>query len=195
VYTLYLKQRDWSRILSVFHLLIALILVFDLLHLHPVDKKDWIFFFVFFMAGILLFITGLFTKKILKSLSKNLNVLLFESGVMLCAAIYFWSRGVSLVAFSHGVLAGVIVLFWIYLKRREKGEIIVVSETNITLPGLSGDRIIEWNELTNLIKKHDLLTIDFKNNKLLQVQIINDDEINENEFNRFCRDQLSKQNK
>ncbi|HEY1871020.1 MAG TPA: hypothetical protein VGG71_08175, partial [Chitinophagaceae bacterium] len=63
------------------------------------------------------------------------------------------------------------------------------------LPGLSGDRLIEWNELTNVIKKHDLLTIDFKSNKLLQVQIINDDDINEEEFNLFCREQLIKQNK
>ena len=100
-----------------------------------------------------------------------------------------------MVAFSHGVLAGVIVLFWIYLKRRENGEVIVISETNITLPGLSGDRVVEWNELTNLVKKHDLLTLDFKNNKLLQVEIINGDDINENEFNQFCSGQLGKQNK
>lgn len=180
--------------MSVFHLLIALIFIFDLLHVRLVDKKDWAFFIVFVVASISLVVAGLFTKRILQRLPGHLNLLLLESGLMLCAAIYFWSKGVSLVAFSHGVLAGVIVLFWIYLKRRENGEVIVVSETNITLPGLSGERIIEWNELTNVIKKHDLLTIDFKNNKLLQVQIVNDD-IDENEFNPFCREQLNKQNK
>lgn len=195
MYTLHLKQKEWSKVLSVFHLLIALIFIFDLLHVHPADKKDWTFFIVFSVASIFLLIAGLFTKKILQNLSKHLNLLLLESGLMLCAAIYFWSKGVSLVAFSHGVLAGVIVLFWIYLKRRENGEVIVISETNITLPGLSGDRIVEWNELTNLVKKHDLLTLDFKNNKLLQVEIINGDDINENEFNQFCRGQLGKQNK
>jgi hypothetical protein len=195
VYTLHLKQKDWLKVLSVFHLLIALIFIFDLLHVRLADKKDWIFFIAFIIASIALIVGGLFAKRILQRLFQHLNLLLLESGLMLCAAIYFWSKGVSLVAFSHGVLAGVIVLFWIYLKRRENGEVIVVSETNITLPGLSGDRLIEWNELTNVIKKHDLLTIDFKSNKLLQVQIINDDDINEEEFNLFCREQLIKQNK
>jgi hypothetical protein len=136
---------------------------------------------------------GVLQKKLLTSLSKHLSVLLFESAVILGGAIYFWSKGASLVAFSHGILAGVIILFWIYLKRREGGERIIISEANIILPGLSGERIIEWNELTNVIKKYDLLTIDFKNNKLLQVEIVNADHVNEEEFNHFCRQQLAKE--
>lgn len=100
-----------------------------------------------------------------------------------------------MVAVSHGILAGVIILFWIYLKKREFGETIVISETKIILPGLSGNRLVEWNELTNVIKKYDLLTIDFKNNKLLQVQVINTDLIDDGEFNQFCQQRLSVRNK
>ena len=121
----------------------------------------------------------------------HLSLLLFESVLILFGAIYFWAKGASLVAVSHGILAGVIILFWIYLKKREYGETIVISETKIILPGLSGDRLVEWNELTNVIKKYDLLTIDFKNNKLLQVQVINTDLIDDSQFNEFCRQQLA----
>jgi len=138
---------------------------------------------------------GLLQKKLLNNLSQHLSLLLFESAIILAGAIYFWSKGASLVAFSHGILAGVIILFWIYVKRREGGERIVISEMNIILPGLSGDRIVEWNELINVVKKYDLLTIDFKNNKLLQVEIINADHINENEFNQYCGQQLAEKNK
>jgi hypothetical protein len=159
---------------------------------HNQAKKDWIFSGVYLIASIFLFITAAFHKKLLQNLSKHLSLLLFESALILIGAIYFWSKGASLVAFSHGILAGVIVLFWIYLKKREHGERITVSEVNIILPGLSGDRIVDWKELTNVIKKYDLLTFDFKNNKLLQVQVINADETNEDEFNKFCRKQLTK---
>ena len=57
---------------------------------------------------------------------------------------------------------------------------------------MNKQRIIEWNELTNVIKRDDLLTLDFKNNRLLQVQILNADDISENEFNQFCLQQLNK---
>jgi hypothetical protein len=190
VYTLDIKRKDRLKILSAFHILIALIFLFDLSHTHMDGKKDWIFSAVYFISGIFLLIVGIFNKKFLTSLSKHLALLLFEFMLIISGAIYYWSKGASLVAVSHALLAGAIVLFWIYLKKRENGEKIIISEIDIILPGLAGDRIIEWNQLANVIKKHDLLTIDFKNNKLLQVQVINTDHIDEDEFNQFCQQQL-----
>lgn len=191
MYTFQLKQRDWSKVLSAFHILIGLILVYDLTHVTEEGKKDWIFSTVYVIAALFLVLAGIFNRKLIPSLSKHLNLLLFQSFLVISGAIYFWSKGASLVAVSHAILAGAIVLFWIYLKKREDGEKIVVSERNIILPGLSADRLIEWNQLSNVIKKHDLLTIDFKNNKLLQVQVINADHIDEDEFNEFCQQQLA----
>jgi uncharacterized membrane protein len=52
-------------------------------------------------------------------------------------------------------------------------------------------RRIEWSELNNIILKDGLLTIDFKNDKLLQSEIIESSAgLNEQEFNEFCRQQL-----
>lgn len=195
MYTFQVKQKDRTKILSAFHLLIALILILDLSHVHGEEVKDWGVFGIYSLVCIFLFIIVIFQRKILQNVSKHLVLLLFEAAVILCGAIYFWSKGASLVAFSHGILAGAIILFWIYLKKRESGEKIIVSEANIILPGLAGDRIVEWNELANVIKRYDLLTIDFKNNKLFQVQVIPFDPVNDNEFNQFCQQQLSVQNK
>jgi hypothetical protein len=55
-------------------------------------------------------------------------------------------------------------------------------------------KTIKWEELNNLVLKDGLLTIDFKNNKLLQQEIINDENdygINEKEFNAFCREMIN----
>ncbi|UAY50954.1 hypothetical protein [Ferruginibacter albus] len=51
-------------------------------------------------------------------------------------------------------------------------------------------KIISWNELDNVVLKDGLLTIDFKNNKLLQAEIegVADEEL----FNAFCREQLKR---
>ena len=193
MYTFQLKQRDWSKILSAFHILISLILIYDLSHVMEEGKKDWIFSSVYAIAAVFMLLAGIFNRKFIPSMAKHLNLLLFQSILIISGAVYFWSKGASLVAVSHAILAGAIVLFWIYLKKREDGEKIVVSERNIVLPGLSGDRVIEWSQLGNVIKKHDLLTLDFKNNKLLQVQVINADHISEDEFNQFCQQQLAVQ--
>jgi hypothetical protein len=48
----------------------------------------------------------------------------------------------------------------------------------------------KWNELKNVILKDDMLTMDFKNNKLMQAEIVNAD-IDESEFNAFAKKQLS----
>jgi hypothetical protein len=169
----------------------ALILILDVSHVHENEKKDWVFLTAYIIAIVFLFVAVIFQKRILSSLARHVSLLLFESACIFCGAIYFWAKGTSLVAFSHGVLAGAIILFWIYLKKRIDGETIILSENHIVVPGLSGDRIIEWNELSNAIKKYDVLTFDFKNNKLLQVQVINEESINEDEFNLFCRYQLT----
>jgi hypothetical protein len=53
-------------------------------------------------------------------------------------------------------------------------------------------RKIGWNELNNVLIKDGLLTIYFKNDKLLQNETEGDDNFNEKEFNEFCRQQLTK---
>ncbi|HET9826635.1 MAG TPA: hypothetical protein VFP87_14945 [Chitinophagaceae bacterium] len=193
MYTFQLKQRDWAKILSALHILVALFFVFDLSHVQEQGKRDWIFSSVYAIAAGFLFLVGIFNQKFVTRLSRHVTLLLFDSVLIIGGAIYFWSKGASLVAGSHAILAGTIILFWIYLKKRGDGEKITVSDRNIILPSFSADRIVEWGQLSNVVKRHDLLTIDFKNNKLLQVRVINADHIDEDEFNQFCQEQLDLQ--
>jgi len=47
-----------------------------------------------------------------------------------------------------------------------------------------------WNDLNNVILKDGILTLDFKNNKLLQAEIEKMQDINEAVFNSFAQSQL-----
>jgi hypothetical protein len=53
---------------------------------------------------------------------------------------------------------------------------------------------IPWNALQSVILKDGLLTLDFKNNRILQREVLDDDspEADEDEFNAWCREQLGK---
>ena len=69
--------------------------------------------------------------------------------------------------------------------------IIIFSKDSIFYPSFPPRRI-SWNKLNNALLKDGLLTIDFKNNKLMQ-QFIDEKStmINEKEFNDFCKQQLN----
>ncbi len=176
--------------MSVFHLLIALILVFDISHVRETAPKDWLFTGMAGGVAVLLATLSVFHRRLLTTAARQLGLLWLESFIVLTGAIYFWSRGASLVAFSHGLAAGVIILFGIYLRRKFRGETITVSDKEILIPGLSASRTINWNELNNVVKRADLLTIDFRSNKLFQVEIENDHLVNDDEFNQYCHARL-----
>jgi hypothetical protein len=54
-------------------------------------------------------------------------------------------------------------------------------------------KIIKWQDLNNLILKDGLLTIDFKNDRIIQqYPELKMNAVNEAEFNDFCRQQLNK---
>jgi hypothetical protein len=56
-------------------------------------------------------------------------------------------------------------------------------------------KLYPWAEINNMLIKDDYITIDFKNNKLIQKQINEPvTEAIQNEFNAFCAEQLAKNN-
>ncbi|KAA9038486.1 hypothetical protein FW778_13060 [Ginsengibacter hankyongi] len=50
----------------------------------------------------------------------------------------------------------------------------------------------QWNQLSNVVLRDDILTLDFNNNKLIQSEIENGKNVNEIEFNEFAQQQLVK---
>ena len=89
----------------------------------------------------------------------------------------------------YGIVVINIVLYIFQFISSRKLEI-QFAEANITFPSYP-IKTFHWKELNNVILKDGILTIDFKNNKLIQ-QTIDESSIviNEKEFNEFCLEQL-----
>jgi hypothetical protein len=83
-------------------------------------------------------------------------------------------------------------LYFLYGFATRRFKIILSSE-EILIPSLLKG-VTKWNDLNNVILKDGILTIDYKTNKLLQNEIEEDDFINEQEFNDFCKQQLKGNN-
>ena len=75
------------------------------------------------------------------------------------------------------------------VQKRELG----FSKNFIQENGFFGKKI-NWNELNRVVSKDDILTIDFKNNKLIQVYTDNEEddeyEVGSDEFNAYCQNRI-----
>jgi hypothetical protein len=92
----------------------------------------------------------------------------------------FW--WIALLIFFLGTL---------YLVAKRPLHVTVIKE-NIIYPSFPRKNL-SWPELNNIILKDGLLTIDLKNNRLIQ-QSVDESKtsINEKDFNDFCNEQLNK---
>ena len=63
-----------------------------------------------------------------------------------------------------------------------------INEQLIVLQNGIFGKSYNWSEFSNVILKDELLTLDFKNNRLIQLVVdVNFTPVNEIEFNEFCR--------
>ena len=110
----------------------------------------------------------------------------FKHPLMITGFIWLWVPG----------LRWVFILFVIFVlfdhQSRQPLEI-GVSDEQIVINTFFRKRY-HWNELSNVVLKVGLFTMDFRNNKLLQRETAPGRErIDEDTFNEFCREQLQMQ--
>jgi hypothetical protein len=120
-----------------------------------------------------------------------------------------WVTNKPMAAFWHRTIFGFCALAWLkegywgfsillvlfagvdYLIQRRR--VIIITEKKIIIPAII-EKIVEWSALNNIIIRDGLITIDFKNNKIIQQPVLRTGEdINEREFNEFCKSRLEEE--
>jgi hypothetical protein len=151
-------------------------LIWLLLHEENAFNKTYFIIFIVITAFYVLFV--LFERLNRQYINDKMHRTIFLWGALGWARSDYWWVSFILLVF----------LFFDMMAHRKL--VVSVSNEYIKLPSLTA-RQIEWAELSNLLLKDGLLTIDFKNNKLIQHPIQNTDwDIDEEEFNEFCKQQL-----
>ncbi|HMI61912.1 MAG TPA: hypothetical protein VK518_13420 [Puia sp.] len=137
-------------------------------------------FFLFLVAGII--IGGL----IFNLVRRRRKQVRYRSFLLLAAVGWI---GITPIPWIAAVF---VILFFLEHQTKRPLEI-----------GFDLDRIVinslirrryAWTDLSNVVLKDGLLTLDFKNNKLLQKEVVDDedeDDADEEEFNMYCRQRLS----
>ena len=89
---------------------------------------------------------------------------------------------------------GLIFVLLIFLEAQARHVVEIGFDTDCIVFNTLFSRRFRWSDLNNIVLRDGLLTVDFKNNRLIQREIVDDedeDDADEEEFNAFCREQLN----
>ena len=167
------KEISYKRI-SIFLLVLNLAGLLLITYLN--DFKSWV---PFIMAAIAIFSASIAFYLRNKNERSPLTGAFFVLSLAWILANYW----------VVGLLNGLLMMLHVAVLQK---PIVSISERQVIYPSFP-KRKIDWQELSNLMIKDGLLTIDFKNNRIIQQQVADISlTINEKEFNDFCRQQLNK---
>lgn len=134
------------------------------------------YYFLNIGAGLILLVAAIFMNLLLVRFRVHKLLLVAISACLLFIA----TRSIS--------FALIFLLYGYLSKFLNRAATITVSEEGIRVKKLLSSSRYRWEEFSNIILKDNLLTMDFKNNKLIQVTI---DEIqariDEIGFNSYCK--------
>lgn len=123
------------------------------------------------ILGISILIISIFYNKKIIQTKKGEILRIIELLALFIIIIYsFFQRWYLPVAYSLTAMIGItFAYFW--EKKAKKSMFVHINEKGIQLPFFIKDKLINWHELERVIIKHNVLSIDCRNNKLIQYNI------------------------
>jgi hypothetical protein len=143
------------------------------------------------LTGFLLLVISIARNKWLMRPEVNRVFRIFELGITLCLAAYMAINMIWVPVAMFGILAIVILLAFIW-ERGSGDQFIYVTEEGIKMPFSSRKRFIEWRDVETVLFRYGTFTVECDGNKLYQWSIKKTD-IDKEEFERFCAQQVAKQ--
>jgi len=182
-YELTLKNEK-VKIYGIIRIILAVLNLLGLIYLSITTPKDfknlvWLLFGILASALYIIIV-------VIEKLSKKPGNEMWHRAVLLISAIaWFNTKSSWWISLLLVIFIGLDIL-------AHRKLIIVFANSFVRLPVYMGQKI-DWNRLSNVVLKDGMLTVDFKNNRLFQYPVVDSDwDINEEEFNRFCYQNISK---
>ena len=91
------------------------------------------------------------------------------------------------------LIAGLFIIIFFIEKRWDQPFILHINENGISFPRIFRYQLFSWNEFNHIILRDGLLTLDFKNNRVVQLDL--DQPFNEDQtamLNNFCQSHTDK---
>ncbi len=131
------------------------------------------------IIALLLLAGSFFIPALLLRFRINKLLLVSAASVLLLIATHS-------IVFAVLLVAAAAIIQYLY-----KQPIVRFDNEGVEVKRMIGGSLYDWDNFSNIVLKDGILTIDFKNNKLLQLDIEEKNSFNEIQFNDFCDRQIT----
>ena len=179
------------KLQPIMHMLIGILFLLNGIGIYKGGSPNWSMTTFFFLLGLASIAFPFVMKRFSNIQSANSLTRMVQSFTCFTGCLYFLSHmepmiGVLLLA--TGIASAYIG--WAEYKIFQP-SFARIDITGITLPTTFSERLIGWNQLNNVILRDDLLTLDFKNNKILQLEVLDETGlVTAEEMNAFFKSRL-----
>jgi hypothetical protein len=139
---------------------------------------------------IIVIICIFFNKKIIQTKANSTLRILEIIALLIVLSFSVYKKWYLPVGYSGSGLIAILLAYYLE-KNNKKDKKATFGENGIHVPGLGKHTNAPWEEIKNIILKHNILTIDFMNNKLYQAKLSKSNSvINYDAFNAYTKDKI-----
>lgn len=179
------------RLQPVMHGLAGILFLMNGIGVYNSPSPNWSMAIFFILLGLGSLVFPFVMKRFRNIQAANSLARMVQAFVSLTGCLYFLSHMqplISVLLFLTGIASAYIG--WAEYKIFQPC-FVNIDMMGVLLPGTFSDKLIGWNQLNNVILRNDLLTIDFKNNKVLQLEVLDETgAVTADEMNAFFRSRL-----
>ena len=143
-----------------------------------------------FVGLIIVFACIFFNKKIIQT-KANLALRLLELSSLALILLYsLYQKWYLPAGYSAVALLGIILAFY-WEKTGKRNKIATFTDAGAHVPGLGKNTDLPWQAIRQILLRHNILTVDCRDNKLYQLLLAEGQSIiNKEEFETYCRFQI-----
>jgi hypothetical protein len=179
------------RLQPVMHMLIGLLFLLNGIGIYKSPVPNWSMAVFFLVLGFASIIFPFFMKRFSNIQAANSLTRMIQAFTCFTGCLFFLENKEPLIGLLL-LLTGVASAYIGYAEYKIfQPAFARIDMMGITLPTTFSERLIGWNQLNNVILRDDLLTLDFKNNKVMQLEVLDETGlVTTEEMNAFFKSRL-----
>jgi len=179
------------RLQPVMHMLIGILFLLNGIGIYKTPVPNWSMAVFFLILGFASIAFPFFMKRFSNIQAANSLTRMIQAFTCFTGCLYFLENKEPLIGLLL-LLTGVASAYIGYAEYKIFQPAFARIDTmGITLPTTFSERLIGWNQLNNVVLRDDLLTLDFKNNKVMQLEVLDETGlVTAEEMNTFFKSRL-----
>jgi len=140
-------------------------------------------------AGLLLIVIAVFlNRKVIQNPIRNQALRIIEILLLLTILVYTIIQQWYLPLGYSSVALAVIIFAYFWERNAHAARILTIDSQGVRVPGFFRNLTLAWQDVSRIILRHAVLTIDCHNNRLYQFDVtqVSPDEGSPEPFHSFC---------